>query len=43
LRDLVTYAQGRGVPLEIFTNAKLPATGELANWIKAGQVIISPL
>jgi RHS repeat-associated protein len=43
LRDLVTYARGRGVPLEIFTNAKLPTTGELANWIKSGQVIISPL
>ena len=43
LRDLVTYATSKGVPLEIFTNAKLPATGELANWIKAGQVIISPL
>lgn len=43
LRDLVAYAKSQGVPLEIFTNATLPATGELANWIKAGQVIISPL
>ena len=43
LRDLVNYAKSQGVPLEIFTNAALPKTGELANWIKAGQVIISPL
>ncbi len=43
LRDLVDFAQKQGVPLEIFTNAKLPATGELRDWINAGQVIISPL
>ncbi|MGQ0837718.1 SpvB/TcaC N-terminal domain-containing protein [Actinokineospora sp.] len=43
LRDLVTYARGQGVPLEIFTNARLPASGELVNWIRSGQVIISPL
>jgi len=43
LRDLVAFAKGRGVPLEIFTNAARPASGELADWIKAGEVIISPL
>ncbi len=43
LRALVAYAKSQGVPLEIFTNAKLPASGELARWIDARQVIISPL
>jgi len=43
LRDLVSFAQGQGVPLEIFTNASLPSSGELFNWIRSGQVIISPL
>ena len=43
LRDLVAFAKSKGVPLEIFTNATLPTSGDLANWIKAGQVIISPL
>lgn len=43
VRDLVAYAQSQGVPLEIFTNASLPGSGELFNWIQSGQVIISPL
>ena len=43
LRDLVSYAQGQGVPLEIFTNANLPGSGELYNWIQSGQVIIRPI
>jgi RHS repeat-associated protein len=43
LRDLVTFAQSQGVPLEIFTNAALPRSGQLYNWIQSGQVIISPL
>jgi hypothetical protein len=43
LRDLVNYAQGQGVPLEIFTNASLPSSGDLFNWIQSGQVIISPI
>jgi len=43
LRDMVAYAQGQGVPLEIFTNANLPSSGELFNWIQTGQVIISPI
>ena len=43
LRDLVDYAHGQGVPLEIFTNARLPASGELFNWIQSGQVIIRPI
>jgi len=34
---------GQGVPLEIFTNASLPGSGELYNWIQAGQVIIRPI
>jgi hypothetical protein len=32
-----------GVPLEIFTNAALPRSGELARWIQTGQVIIQPI
>ncbi len=43
LRDMVAYAQGQGVPLEIFTNANLPSSGELFNWIQSGQVVISPI
>lgn len=43
LRDLVGYAQGQSVPLEIFTNASLPSSGELFNWIQSGQVVISPI
>jgi RHS repeat-associated protein len=43
LRDLVSYAQGQGVPLEIFTNANLPSSGELFSWIQSGQVTISPI
>lgn len=43
LRDLVGFAQSQGVPLEIFTNAALPVRGQLAQWIRSGQVIISPL
>ena len=43
LRDDVAFAQGLGVPLEIFTNATLPGSGELFNWIQSGQVIISPI
>jgi len=43
LRDLVANALGRGVPLEVFTNASLPRSGELFDWIAAGDVIITPL
>jgi hypothetical protein len=43
LRDMVRYAQGRGVPLEIFTNGRLPRSGQLADWIAEGVVVISPL
>ena len=43
LRDLVSFAQGQGAPLEIFTNASLPASGELYGWIQSGQVVISLL
>jgi RHS repeat-associated protein len=40
LRDLIAYARSRGVPLEIFTNGRVPATGELAGEIAAGRVVI---
>jgi RHS repeat-associated protein len=43
LRDLVGFARSQNVPLEIFTNARLPQSGQLAQWIERGQVIISPL
>jgi hypothetical protein len=43
LRDLVSYAQGQGAPLEIFTSASLASSGELFNWIQSGQVIINPI
>jgi hypothetical protein len=43
LRDMVRYAQGQGVPLEIFTNGRLPRSGQLADWIAEGVVVISPL
>ena len=45
LRDLVGFGQGqgRGVPVEIFTNAMSPQSGQLYNWIRSGQVISSPL
>ncbi len=43
LRDLVGFGQGRGVPVEIFTNATSPQSGQLCNWIRSGQVISSPL
>lgn len=43
LRDLVAYAQSRGVPLEIFTNGRLPQSGALAGLMQRGDVIISPI
>jgi hypothetical protein len=43
LRDLVSYAQGQGVPLQTFTNANLPSSEELFSWIQSGQVTISPI
>jgi hypothetical protein len=43
LRDLVGFAREEGVPLEIFTNATLPGSGQLHDWIRRGHVIISPL
>jgi hypothetical protein len=43
LRDMFEYARRQGVPLEIFTNAKLPQSGQLADWIRRGLVVISPL
>ena len=43
LRDLVQYAQSLEVPLEIFTNAQLPQSGQLAGWIERGVVTIRPL
>jgi Restriction endonuclease fold toxin 7 len=43
LRDMVAYAQSRGVPLEIFTNGRLRRRGQLADWIGEGVVVILPL
>ncbi|HEY4027422.1 MAG TPA: RHS repeat-associated core domain-containing protein [Candidatus Dormibacteraeota bacterium] len=43
LSDMVAFARSQGVPLEIFTNAQLPNSGQLFNWIRSGQVIIRPL
>lgn len=40
LRDLVANAAQEGVRLEIFTNARIPASGRLADWIKEQLVII---
>jgi RHS repeat-associated protein len=42
LRDLAGYANSRGVPLEIFTNAAAPTRGELFNLIQQGRVILTP-
>lgn len=41
VRDLIKYAQERGVSLEIFTNAT--PVGELAKAVARGQVIITPI
>ena len=44
IRDLLDYANnGRGVPLEIFTNGRLPVSGELFNFINSGRIIITPI
>jgi len=43
LRDLVAYAQSQGVPLELFTDAALPGSGQLDRWIRSGVVIIRSL
>lgn len=43
LRDMADYAQSRGVPLEIFTNAPKPSRGELRDLIDAGDVILTPI
>jgi hypothetical protein len=39
----VGFAREEGVPLEIFTIATLPGSGQLHDWIRRGHVIISPL
>jgi len=41
IRDLEQYARKHKVPLEIFTNGKVPQSGELAREINRGRIIIS--
>ena len=43
IRDLIEFAQSNNVVLEIFTNAKAPSSGGLADAIEAGFVILSPI
>lgn len=43
LRDLAAFANSRGVPLEIFTNAAEPSRGDLFNLIQSGRVILTPI
>jgi hypothetical protein len=43
LRDLATYAEARGVTLEIFTNAPQPLRGQLADLVASGVVTIQPI
>lgn len=40
LRDLEDFAQSRGVPLELFTNAPAPSSGRLADSIREERVIL---
>lgn len=43
LRDLQTNANNLGGPLEIWTNATLPKSGQLFDAIQAGDVITKPI
>ena len=43
LRDLVQIAEDFGCTVEIFTNATLPKTGKLAEWVEEGIVKIHPI
>ncbi len=43
IRDLVKFAEKKGVPLEIFTNAKEPTKGALKTLIDQGKVILTPI
>jgi RHS repeat-associated protein len=43
LRDLLNYARSQGAILEIFTNARAPKTGGLADAIRQGMVVLRPI
>jgi hypothetical protein len=43
LRDLHAYATARNKKLELFTNARIPPTGNLARWKDAGTLVVHPI
>jgi hypothetical protein len=43
IRDFITFAEGQGLKVEIFTNAPEPVRGKIADAIRRGTVVLRPI